>query len=140
MITLGEAETLTGKSVLEHLDREADVPQVSKAAAQGDVLVLRVETDNVDTPMPQTVVVVQSEASTNTHTLHPSGNCFWEASDQALLSGTTDAGLVLGKLTIPEGSTALLSHQEHGALEILPGTYEIRRQREFAESWRMVSD
>ncbi|MFD3702070.1 hypothetical protein ACFWUP_02875 [Nocardia sp. NPDC058658] len=43
-------------------------------------------------------------------------------------------------LTVFGGSTAVLIHQEHGALEVLPGTYEVRRQREFAGVWRTVVD
>lgn len=129
---LREAEEITGKSVFDYLDRDADVPQVSKVAPQGDVLILRVTTKPATTLMPKTVVVVQSEASANTHTLHPSGECFWDA--------TPNAGLVQGKLTVPEDSSALLSHQEHGAFEILPGTYELRRQREWGSEWRQVHD
>lgn len=129
---LREAETLTGKPVFDYLDREVEVPKISKSAAQGDVFILRVTTKAATTPMPKTVVVVQSEASQNTHTLHPSGECFWDA--------TPNAGLVQGKLTVPEGSSALLSHQEHGAFEIQPGTYEIRRQREWGSEWRTVHD
>lgn len=74
---LHEAVEVSGKSVFEYLDQDADVPQVSRQAAQGDVLILRVTTKAAITPMPKTVVVVASEASSNTHTLHPSGECFW---------------------------------------------------------------
>lgn len=133
MLTLAQSVEITGKPVYDYLDHAADVPQVDRCAAQGDVLVLRVTTPAATTPMPRTVVVVASEASTNTHTLHPAGPCYWD-------TRTSSDDLVQGLLTVPAGSTALLSHQEHGNLEILPGTYELRRQREFAGEWRMVAD
>lgn len=128
---LHEAVEVSGKSVFDYLDHEAEVPKVSRQAAQGDVLILRVTTKPATTPMPKTVVVVASEASANTHTLHPIGECFWDANPN---------GLVQGKLTVSEGSGALLSHQEHGNFEILPGTYELRRQREWGSEWRQVHD
>lgn len=134
-LTLAQAVEITGKSVFDYLDHEAEVPVVTKAAAQGDVSVLRVTLPAVSKPMPKMVTVVASEASSNTHTLHPSGDCFYEPNAS---SGPTD--LVLGTLSVPEGSTAILSHQEHGALEIAPGTYHIGRQREFAGEWTMVRD
>ncbi len=136
MLTLAESVRITGKSVFDYLDHAAEVPRVDKVAAQGDVLALRVVTTKAAvTPMPRTVVVVASEASLNTHTLHPNGECFY---DRHVASESGD--VLLGRLTIPQGSTALLSHQEHGNIEILSGTYEIRRQREFAGEWRMVAD
>lgn len=133
MTKLHEMVELTGKAVFDYLDMQSDLPLVDKIAAQGDVMVRKDATfPAAKTVMPKTVVVVASEASSNTHTLHPSGECFYEA-----LEG---GGLTLGTLTVPEGSTALLSHQEHGGLEILPGTYTISRQREFGAEWRMVHD
>lgn len=135
MTSIKEMVEVTGKSVFDYLDHEAEVPVITKSAAQGDVSVLRVTLPAVSTPMPKMVTVVASEASTNTHTLHPSGACFYEPN---LLSGPTD--LVLGTLTVPEGSTAFLSHQEHAGIEIAPGTYYIGRQREFAGEWTMVRD
>ncbi|MCK0517906.1 hypothetical protein [Williamsia sp. DF01-3] len=134
-LTLSESVEITGKSVFDYLDHEAEVPQVDRVAAQGDVLLLRVTTQPAETAMAKTVVAVASEASANTHTLHPNGPCFWEPHT------ARDAGdVLLGKLTVPDGSTALVSHQEHGNLEVLPGTYEVRRQREFAGEWAYVAD
>ena len=134
-MTLAAAMDRTGVAVHDYLDFTAEVPRVSLVAAQGDVLLLRVTTKPATTPMPRTVVAVASEASSNTHTLHPSGECYWDAHT------STDPGdVLLGIMTITDGATALLIHQEHGALEILPGTYQVRRQREFAGEWRAVCD
>ena len=134
-LTLAESIEITGKQVLDYLDHTADVPRVDSIAAQGDVLVLRVTTQVATTPMPRCVVVVASEASSNTHTLHPNGPCYYDAH-----AASSPVDLVLGTLTVPDESTALLSHQEHGNIELLPGTYEVRRQREWGSEWRMVAD
>lgn len=135
MLTLAQSVEITGKNVFDYLDHAAEVPQVDTSGAQGDVMVLRVTTKAAVKPMPRTVVVVASEASSNTHTLHPNGDCFYDAH-----AATSQGDVLLGKLTVPEGSTALLSHQEHGNIEILSGTFEIRRQREFAGEWAYVRD
>jgi hypothetical protein len=131
-LTQGAAEKLTGVEILDYLDRNDPVPTISEAAAQGDVSILRSTAKEATTPLPaKGVIVVRSEASSNTHSLHANGPCFFDY---------REAGLLLGVLTVPEGSSALISHQEHGALEITPGTYDIGRQREFAGEWRMVQD
>lgn len=135
MTSIKEMVETTGKSVFDYLDHDAEVPVITKSAAQGDVSVLRVTTPPATVPMPKMVTVVASEASSNTHTLHPAGECFYEPN---VSSGLTD--LVLGTLTVAEGSTAFLSHQEHAGIEIAPGTYHIGRQREFAGEWTMVRD
>ena len=77
--TIDSMTTRTGVTVLDHIDPSADVPVVSIAAAQGDVSILRVTTRPATTPMPARVDVVRGEAGGNTHSLHPSGDCFWDA-------------------------------------------------------------
>lgn len=136
MITLDQLETITGKTVLDYLDRSMEVPQITAAACQGDVSIFR--RDNMTpatTPMPKTVMVVRSEASSNTHTLHPNGECFFDYNPDASVTNLT-----IGTLTVAEGSSAFMSHQEHGGIEIMPGTYRIGRQREFQGEWQMVAD
>ena len=135
MTTIKEMVSLTSKSVFDYLDHTAEVPRIDRMAAQGDVLVCRVTVTPATTPMPKCVVVVASEASSNTHTLHPVGECFYNTH-----RATGPGDVLLGKLTVPEGSTAFLSHQEHAGIEVLPGTYEVRRQREFQGEWRHVAD
>ncbi|MBF6368380.1 hypothetical protein IU469_22040 [Nocardia puris] len=135
MTTLRELVAHTGIPVHDYLDHDAEVPRISRAAAQGDVLILRVTTQPAITPMPRTVVVVASEASSNTHTLHPSGDCYFDPH-----TATSPGDVLLGRLTVPDGSSALLSHQEHGGIEIAPGTYEVKRQREFQGEWSYVHD
>ena len=133
--TIDSMTARTGVAVLDHIDPSAEVPVVSAAAAQGDVSILRVTTRPATTPMPARVDVVRGEAGGNTHSLHPSGDCFWDA---ATARSVTD--LTLGTLTVPEGSAAVLAHPEHGFLELAPGTYRIGRQREYAGEWAYVAD
>lgn len=132
-LTLGRAVEITGKEVLDYLDRDAHVPTVTQAACQGDVSILRADDKPATTPLPaKGVIVVKSEASSNTHSIHPNGEVFFDYRE--------DGSLLLGVLTVPEGSTALVSHQEHGALEVTPGSYRIGRQREYQGEWQMVRD
>ena len=133
--TIDSMTARTGVAVLDHIDPSAEVPVVSVAAAQGDVSILRVTTRPATTPMPARVDVVRGEAGGNTHSLHPSGDCFWDAA-----TARSVADLTLGTLTVPEGSTAVLAHPEHGFLELAPGTYRIGRQREYAGEWAYVAD
>lgn len=137
MITLSELETLASTRVLDHLDRQAALPVVTRAACQGDVSVLRVTTTPATTPLPQTgLPVVRGEAGGNTHSLHaaPGSGVCWDPADR-------DGGdLALGTLTVPEGAEAYLLHPEHGGMAISPGTYRVGRQREWAGEWRMVAD
>lgn len=114
---------------------ELEVPVISGNQRQGDVLVLQITRsyDGGQTVGPG-VTVVRAETNTaNTHSLHGDGT--WLPNPDA----ATD--LVQGWVTVPAGGEAFLIHtEEHNALGIGPGTYEIRRQREFAGEWRRVAD
>lgn len=130
---VSEAIEQTGTDVFEWLARDAEVPTVTTNACQGDVSILRVTTKPATTPVPASgVIVVRGENGGNTHMLH--GGRF----DYAEQSG--DVNLVVGTLTVAEGETAVMSHPEHGFLEIAAGTYRIGRQREYAGEWRQVAD
>lgn len=129
---LSEALEITGTTVYEWLDMQAEVPMVDTAAAQGDISILRVTLNDAATALPTAgVVLVRSEATSHTHTLHGEG-CFYDPAK--------GDGLELGRLTVPQGREALISHQEHGALLIQPGTYRLGRQREYAGEWAYVAD
>ena len=111
---------------------ELDIPVLTGAQRQGDVLIIPAEPrDGV--PIGKGVEVVRSEAGSNTHCLHGDGR--WLESPDA------STALVQGWLQVPEGGEAYLIHsEEHNALGIGPGSYEIRRQREYAGEWRRVAD
>jgi len=131
-ITLAHVEAKFGVAMLDHLDRQAEIPTVTKAACQGDVSILRVTTKAATTPLPQAgVAVVRGENGGHTHSVH-GARCFYDPAE--------GGSLTLGTLTVPDGGEAFLLHPEHGGLAIAPGTYRVGRQREFAGEWRMVAD
>lgn len=135
--TLADAEQAYGTTHYDYLDKGADIPVVARLAAQGDVLIVR---DDQARPSTTEVKragypVVQAAAGGHTHALF--GPVFYTPSTNA---SSDPSDLDLGVLTVPDGEQALLSHPEHGALLIEPGTYTIRRQREQADVARFVED
>lgn len=134
--TLAAAIDRHGVDVLDHLDREASIPVVSRLARQGDVLIARrARAKDATTPIPAAgFPAVRGEAGGNTHLLLADGPVFY---DSRPASATN---LQLGTLTVPAGSTAYLAHPEHGYLGIASGTYGLFRQREQADELRMVAD
>lgn len=115
---------------------EAEIEIISGNQRQGDVLLLKVTTTHAGQPLGKGVTVVRAETnSANTHSLH--GDGLWEPNARA----SDPSELVQGWLTVPAGGEAFLIHtEEHSALGIGEGTYEIRRQREFAGEWQRVAD
>lgn len=137
MITLQEAESLTGIEVLDYLDRQAEVPVLTGMQRQGDVIVVPQRAGNVAglAPVPdEGIAVVRGEAGGNTHSLLADGPCMW-----AGRTATADDP-ILGRLVVPDGSTAFLAHPEHGFVGIGAGDYVLRRQVEAAEQARLVAD
>lgn len=118
---------------------ELEIPILTGPQPQGDVLIVPapgMSTFDMPTsrPIGKGVTVVRAERDqANTHSLH--GDGFWAPNDRA------DTQLLQGWLTVPAGGEAFLIHtEEHSALGIGPGDYEVRRQREFAGEWRRVAD
>ncbi len=111
------------------------IPVLSESQRQGDVLVLKIDDGQPGMPLGRGVEVVRSEVGANTHTLHGEGT--WRPNPAA----SDTSVLTQGWLNVPEGGEAWLIHsEEHSAIGIGPGTYEIRRQREYAGEWRQVAD
>lgn len=139
--TLGTILTRAGIDTLGVLDSQIEVPILAGVAQrQGDVIVVpRPNKAAATTPIPTSgVIVVRAETSAaNTHSLLSwDGQCYFDADPSG-----GGSGLVLGVLTVPVGASAYLVHtDEHGANGIGTGTYELRRQREFAGEWRRVAD
>lgn len=135
MITLKAMEERYGVAHLEHLDREAAVPVVSRLAFQGDVAIVRNErvAAAVEAIGSAGFPVVRGENGGNTHAVFGAG--FYDVA-----VGSRPGDLLLGILTVPAGEQVLLSHPEHGGFLIEEGTYELRRQREQADVIRIVAD
>ena len=114
---------------------DLEIPVKTAPQRQGDVFLLPVTTTHPGEPIPTAgVTVVRAESSAaNMHNLHGDGAWLW--------SPDADTNLVQGWLTVPAGGVAYLIHtEEHPALAIGPGTYEVRRQQEWAGEWRRVAD
>lgn len=134
-LTVQEAIDRHGVDVLNHLDRSVTIPVLDGLQFQGDVAVVPSSTAAASAPIPESgVAVVRGENGGNTHMLVADGPVFFDAVD------ASPESLVLGELTVPEGSTAYLAHPEHAYSGIAPGSYELRRQREQAQEIRLVRD
>ena len=138
MQTYGALLSQHGISIPEHLEAEAQVPVLSGVQAQGDLLVVPVDKTQLGTgqlvPMGG-YQVVRGEAAAHTHWLDGLGPVSYAPN-----TGELD-GLVLGELTVPDGSVAYLTHEdEHGSNGIGAGRYEIRQKRELADEIRYVED
>lgn len=134
MSVLTNTEILTrhGYTDLQLEYPELEISVLTGAQRQGDVLIIPAK-PREGAAIGRGVEVVRSEAGSNTHCLHGDGT--WSESPDAATA------LVQGWLTVPDGGECYLIHsQEHNALGIGPGSYEIRRQREFAGEWRRVAD
>jgi hypothetical protein len=124
--------------IYDYVDREDDIPLISRSACAGDMSILRVTTEAAVTPIPARGVVVVGVGAPGAQTGHPhalhGSGCFFD------FAAERTGSLVIGTLTVPDGTTGVASHPEHGFLEIAPGTYQIGRQREYAGEWRQVAD
>lgn len=116
-----------------HLEQQAEVPVLSGAQRQGDLIVLptRAGVDLGEIVAPAGIPVVRGEAGGNTHLLVADGTVHWRP-----VAGST----TLGTVTVDEDATAYLLHPEHGCQGIAAGSYTIRRQREQADEIRTVAD
>jgi len=138
--TLADVIGRHGVDVLDHLDRQLEVPVLTGLQAQGDIIVVPgykagIGTHVASNPVPAGgVAVVRGENGGNTHTLLADGAVSWDVVDRPA------NGLDLGILTVADGATAFLAHPEHGYAGVGTGTYVIRRQREQADEIRLVQD
>ncbi|MGW0039923.1 hypothetical protein [Gordonia sp. NPDC003376] len=132
VMTLDRLTTLSGLSVLDHLDRSVSIPILDGPQAQGDLIVLprdltpdvHCHTQYFTRPVPPTgLELLRSAGGGNPHTLVAEGpGCGW---GRFVIDPT---GLALG--IVETTTVAYLIHPEHGATGIAPGSYVIRRQRE----------
>lgn len=117
---------------------EITVPVLSGPQRQGDIGIFPrepltvAERSQAVTVPPEGIAVVRGEATGNTHMLSADGVVLWLEKD---------AGLLVGIVEVPEGSTGYLIHtDEHGANGVAPGCYRIHGKREQADEIRRVAD
>jgi hypothetical protein len=138
--TLSDLLNPLGITIPDGLLADLKVPVLAGPQRQGDVLILPTgpAASRGDTVPAAGVAVVRGEATGNTHLLQPAswgGPIFWTAAPQRAGS------LLLGTLTVPDGSCAYLIHtDEHGANGIGAGTYALHGKREQADEARRVAD
>jgi hypothetical protein len=116
--------------------------------AQGDVILERVP----DTPISgqiiapdvdRVVVLLRGEATGHRHAVH-GGNVAMYRDDA--LARDIPSELYVCHLKIDGAEPASLRHEEHDTISLRPGTYRVRRQREFnrefrdAYPWALVED
>ena len=132
MLKLGELIDRTGVDVYDYLDREEIVPVLTGLQVQGDLVVIptRASAKNGVAVPAAGVPILEGAQGGHTHLLL--GAVAW--------APVENAGQDLGVLTVPGGETGYLAHPEHGYLAFGPGAYLVRRQREQADSIRLVAD
>lgn len=102
---------------------ELEIPILDGIQRQGDLILVPVPDRHTEVPLGDGVTVVEAESgSGNAHILIGDGT--WRRA--------VGHELVEGWVSVPAGGQAFLIHtEEHNALGIGPGCYEIRRQREW---------
>lgn len=108
--------------------------------AQGDLLIERVSDLGEPTGSPavgvSSVVLAEGERTGHSHVLE--GKIVFFRDDGLAID--VPRALYVGHAKVVDG-TARISHQEHGPVTLPPGTYRIRRQREFdPKDARLVAD
>ncbi|GAA4595025.1 hypothetical protein GCM10023194_63560 [Planotetraspora phitsanulokensis] len=143
-VTLASLSQQTGLAVLDHLEQSVSIPVVDGLQAQGDLIVVplpviassvqvRPDARWSDVP-PEGVELLRGAAGGNPHTLVADpGTCRWTR------SVSDSHWLAIG--VFETSAVAYLLHPEHGATGCTPGTYVVRRQREFGgRRERLVAD
>ena len=116
--------------------------KIGQFAAQGDIIIERVADAIPGKPEPVdpdgAVVLARGEVTGHRHRFTgDSGVLMFR--DDALARGLAPE-LYVGHVAVPETGGKLL-HEEHGTIDLPPGTYRIRRQREFTAGMaRVVAD
>ena len=106
---------------------------------QGDVLLIPTKAAAAGEPIPARSgrhVLLEGEATGHHHSIDARHGTFTRFRPDDMPSPGSIGLLVIN------GDGARLEHQEHDAIAIPPGSYEVRRQREFsaAEGFTYVKD
>jgi hypothetical protein len=138
--TLGQLIDRHGVDVLDHLDRQVEVPVLDGLQFQGDLAVIPAGDDtsafagSTKQVPEEGLPVIEGVNGGHEHRLLASA----PRTASLTTAGTGANGQAIGLLECTE--PAYLAHPEHGYLGIAPGAYELRRQREQAAEERIVVD
>lgn len=113
-------------------------------ARQGDVIVIPERMLSIiaepTTPVPQDGVdLVRGDFGGNVHLLIVDGDAWFDRAPVPLLLDDTNI-MSVGVLTVATEATAYLIHPEHATVGLAPGSYTVRRQREWSEVVHLVHD
>lgn len=136
MKTLSALSTSTGVATYEHLEAEAEVPILAGIQCQGDLIVIPIEAEHVAaarrtggwTDVPRAGYELLRGQHPHVLVADP-GVCRYTA-------GVRGQDLALVDASAP----VYLLHPEHGGMGLVAGVYLVRRQREQAETERLVAD
>ena len=134
--TLGQLIDKHGFDVLDHLDRDLEIPVHAGLQAQGDLFIIPADPDlgsrrGVVVPLDG-IPVIEAVGGGHEHRL------FAGQPGTAFFAPAGPAGQDIGLLECTE--PAYIAHPEHAYTGIAPGTYTLRRQREQADEERVVAD
>jgi len=124
--TLGHLIHKYGFDVLDHLDRDLEIPVHAGLQAQGDLFIIPADPDRTGVESAAVpldgIPVIEAVGGGHEHRLFAGrqGTAFFTPAG----AGRQDIGL----LECTEA--AYIAHPEHAYAGIAPGTYTLRRQRE----------
>lgn len=134
--TLGQLIERHHVDVLDHLDRDLEVPVLDGIQMQGDLAVIGTSSPPTVTTAKRVpaegIPVIEAVGGGHEHRLLAS------APGTATFAFATRTGQDIGVLEAT--APAYLAHPEHGYLGIAPGSYVLRRQREQSDEERLVAD
>ena len=108
-----------------------------KIAAQGDMMLIRIDV----LPSGITPAKAENGAYILTHSESSHHHVVMERPDVKFFSAMDEFRSYLVVENQPAILEHLRSHDTHEALEIKPGIYEVRRQREFSpQGWQRAAD
>jgi len=134
--TLGQLIEKHGFDVLDHLDRDLEIPVHAGLQAQGDLFIIPADPNRRighGTAVPlDGIAVIEAVNGGHEHRLFAGqpGTAFFTPAG----AGGQDIGLL--ECTEP----AYIAHPGHAYAGIAPGSYTLRRQREQADQERFVAD
>lgn len=103
---------------------------------QGDVLLVAVNStpDGLKSDNPKKCILAYGEVSGHHHRFEGGHiTAFYKEGDDNTMGGGSNlrgSATNIAFVSIPKAGAALI-HEEHDAIQVAPGVYEVRRQREF---------